>query len=120
MSGPSDTLRLLAEVEKLCRHVAGLQRDVQALGQRLVPLADGERPRFDAPPAPWESDAFIRLKPDKATMADLSRVVSQADCQLQSAELDIGYIRSKVDEAMGGDNAVEWRWAAVLKDDGGG
>lgn len=103
----SDATTLIAELERLCRHVAALQRDVQVLGGRIIPFEDENLSKAGAPP--WNEYASLTVRGEGLTMAGLAKIVRQADWQLKHAEQDIGYIRSKIVEAESGNMTSDWR-----------
>lgn len=100
---PQQVERLIAELERLCRHVGALQRDVQILAGRIVPYEDEDLSKPGAPA--WHDHAMI-AHPGPVTLASLAAVVKQADSQLRGAESDIRIIRIKVEDTS---NAADWR-----------
>lgn len=88
----SATLDSIAEdIAKLCRHVDSLEKSVARLFGRIKPFDDEKdpRPRFD--------DYGWDQSPKPTLEAILTRVIL-ADKHLKGAELDVGAIRSHLDQ----------------------
>lgn len=101
---PAHIEKLISEIEKLCRHVAALQRSAELLAGRIIPYEDEDaRTRG---PGGWDEYASKLMREKALSLPALTDVIRQADHQLKDAELDIGFIRSRIDDAA---NSVDWK-----------
>lgn len=98
----SERERLITAIETLCRHVAGLQRDVVRLANRITPAEGTEEAAAKAPP--WDDLAAQIGKHLRARGVALERddrmldtVVRQADQQLMGVERDVARIAAQID-----------------------
>jgi hypothetical protein len=107
--------RLISAIEKLVRHVSGLQRDVQRLALRFRYVDPEESQSLNLPP--WSDSVGSRLRGEKITLVGLAEVVRQSDWQLQSTERAIGFIEHKIIQAENGNETPNWRSWLLSADD---
>ena len=107
--------RLISAIEKLVRHVSGLQRDVQRLALRFRYVDPEESQSLNLPP--WSEFVGSRLRGEKITLVGLAEVVRQSDWQLQSTERAIGFIEHKIIQAENGNETPNWRSWLLSADD---
>lgn len=106
---------ILSALERLVRHVEGLQRDVRLFAGRIVPFEDEKA--LDEP-SPWLDEAIEWMKPNRfrkgLSAKDVYEAVIAIDRQLQGAERDVGYVKAQV-EAIAKDAYLQADWKDWLK-----
>jgi hypothetical protein len=111
----ADAERLISAIEKLVRHVSGLQRDVQRLSLRFRCVDPDASQSLNSPP--WDGFVSSRLRGEKVTLLGLAEVIRQSDWQLQSTERAIGFIEHKIIQAESGNETPNWRSWLLDADD---
>ena len=94
---PASADDILRALETLSRHVEGLQREAHRLAARIIPV-EGEN-NFNEPFG-WLDGArhdIVSRQGKPLTIKDTHDLIRRMDSQLRDAELDIGFIRAKVD-----------------------
>lgn len=92
----ADVAKLTAELDRLCRHVEALQRDVHVLAGRIVPFENEELSKPGE--YVWSGDSYERMVNRKLRVSDIADIVRRADRRLQGAEQDVRIIASKLHE----------------------
>lgn len=82
---------ILAEVSKLCRLVASLDRGVRQLSGRIEPFEGEVEPAY----RPWIK---CRIDSSGPTLKDILDVLRQADSHIEAIERDVAACQAKIDQ----------------------